>query len=320
MNIVDALNHALTAQVDISKLRLPKVVEVFNNFYGNNPFSGEHVMPEHSALDFYLANHVVALIRTKHSDAEQISEEEIELVESYVEKTNEAALRAFAYLLLICSRELRHCNGSSPKDCKITPEEKPAYDFIRQGGLNSTSANVANLVWDGNIDFEIGHWCSVLEKVFRRGSFPGGGFGGKNWANVALPLSEYVHGVYTAEMMIDTVWTLCHNNGPIFNKGMLYERHTANLYRILDVQRAGQVPNFQWAGLTSEWYDNYLSRATKTFPELVEEPNIVAIKSTAVYPQIWSGPEYKVPGAKTIKEASNHGGGITTQKMEIDRG
>jgi len=44
------------------------------------------------------------------------------------------------------------------------------------------------------------------------------------------------------EMFVDTVWTLAHNNGPIFNKGMLYTGYSGHLYTILDVQAAGQIP------------------------------------------------------------------------------
>ena len=51
-----------------------------------------------------------------------------------------------------------------------------------------------------------------------------------------------VNGTFSAEMMLDTVWTLCHNNGPIFNKGLMYSMYSDQLVRILDVQRSGQVP------------------------------------------------------------------------------
>ena len=50
-------------------------------------------------------------------------------------------------------------------------------------------------------------------------------------------------GKTSMEMMLDTAFTLAHNNGPIFNKGMMYSHYNAsNLYRILDVQRSGQIP------------------------------------------------------------------------------
>ena len=59
----------------------------------------------------------------------------------------------------------------------------------------------------------------------------------------AFSLASFVKGEFTAEMMLDTVWTLSHNNGPIFNKSVFYAHYdAANLLRILDVQRSGQVP------------------------------------------------------------------------------
>ena len=54
-------------------------------------------------------------------------------------------------------------------------------------------------------------------------------------------LVRFVSGEFSAEMMLDTVWTLAHNGGPIFNKGQFYAC-TANALRILDVQRSGQIP------------------------------------------------------------------------------
>jgi hypothetical protein len=44
-------------------------------------------------------------------------------------------------------------------------------------------------------------------------------------------------------MMLDTVWTLAHNGGPIFNKGYLYKCYSHTIIRILDVQRSGQIPS-----------------------------------------------------------------------------
>ena len=47
-----------------------------------------------------------------------------------------------------------------------------------------------------------------------------GGYGGKKWGIVTDCLVRFVFGEFYAEMMLDTVWTLSHNNGPIFNKGI----------------------------------------------------------------------------------------------------
>jgi hypothetical protein len=46
-------------------------------------------------------------------------------------------------------------------------------------------------------------------------------------------------------MFVDISWALAHNGGPIFNKGMFFS-HPSNpdLYKVLDVQRAGLMPGF----------------------------------------------------------------------------
>jgi hypothetical protein len=67
------------------------------------------------------------------------------------------------------------------------------------------------------------------------------GFGGRAWGAIADCLVSFVDGTYSPEVMLDVVWTLCHNNGAIFNKGMFYESYTNTLYRILDIQRSGQI-------------------------------------------------------------------------------
>jgi hypothetical protein len=85
-----------------------------------------------------------------------------------------------------------------------------------------------------------------LVEVFHTGKFSGG-FGGEAWGAIADVLNDYVHGKLTAEMMLDTAFTLCHNNGPIFNKGMLYDGYTSDIYTILDVQRSGQVPQLVYS-------------------------------------------------------------------------
>ncbi len=310
----ELLDHPLTKPVDISKVEMKKAVVVLRAEFGDDPFKGNHEHPEVDALDFYLSNHVVGLLQAKNTDAKKLTRMEQSLVERYVKRQTLSALRAFSYLLLICTREMRHCKGSTLSKCKITNEEKPFYDFLRSDLKKSGESNIANQIWDGTMSMELGGWTSVLEKLFRHGSWSGG-YGGKAWAEVTLCLREYVHGVYTAEMMIDTIWTLCHNNGPIFNKGMIYKHHGHELLRILDVQRAGQIPNFFWGETASGWYKDYLADAADVFPELLEDANIQAIKSTAVHPALWKGSQYATPGLHSVKPQTHGQNAINVTKV-----
>src|SRR5208283_4005185 len=88
---------------------------------------------------------------------------------------------------------------------------------------------------------DIGTFCKGLAWQFYKCKWAGG-YGGKKWGVVTDCLARFVTGEFSAEMMLDTVWTLAHNGGPIFNKGQFYACYGHTLYRILDVQRSGQIP------------------------------------------------------------------------------
>jgi hypothetical protein len=74
--------------------------------------------------------------------------------------------------------------------------------------------------------------------------------------------------------MLDTVWTLVHNGGPIFNKGMLYGCYDGDaLQQVLDVQRAGMMPRLVLAptgnGLVSA--EKFVNDGAKKFAQAVAE-------------------------------------------------
>ena len=59
-----------------------------------------------------------------------------------------------------------------------------------------------------------------------------GGYGGPKWGAVAETLRKMVYGEISPEMFSDTGFTLAHNDGPIFNKGMLYHhQNNSVLYK-----------------------------------------------------------------------------------------
>jgi hypothetical protein len=104
-----------------------------------------------------------------------------------------------------------------------------------------SSLGAAQSFQDKAPDTTVGKYTSFLSDIFFQGKYSGG-YGGPAWGAVANVLRDFVHGKITAEMMMDTSFTLCHNNGPIFNKGMLFGTYGSDIYKILDVQRSGQIP------------------------------------------------------------------------------
>lgn len=197
--------------------------------------------PEREAVTFYTLNHLFSMIRQQkgfHPD-KRMTNGMIELSDMYFEKGRMIAVRAFYYLTLIVNREMRH--GSHAKHSKVSSafgQELGSYYSTLAGTGSPENTFTSNALTTG-----FGRWCEMIEWGFTNLGFSGG-YGGKPWANITKCLRGYVDGQYSAEIMVDTVWTLSHNNGPIFNKGMLYKMYTQkNLIRILDVQRAGRLPN-----------------------------------------------------------------------------
>lgn len=200
---------------------------------------GGNKKPEPEAVIFYLLNHAWAEIKMMYELDEPLAPKHEEVANLYFDKCTPIVERMFHYLLLICTRESRHCKniGSLDLQKKYGTEN---YGFLKLiKGTNS--GNAVEQLKDAAPNTKLGTYTEMLAYVFNEGNYSGG-YGGKAWGEVAETLDRFVQGTYTPEMLVDTGWTLCHNNGPIFNKGMLYKMYSHELVQILDVQRSGQIP------------------------------------------------------------------------------
>lgn len=199
--------------------------------------------PETEALYFYGMNHGVALIEKNYVPLETLPEDVNEFVNEYYKTCSKMAQRAFYYLLLICTRESRHLHNLpsfGTKQGNACGQDFRAFsEHIRASGSGSAVSKLHAYKFTQSMS--VLRFVEGLRWTFYNGPFSGG-YGGPNWGAVTDCLHKFVRGEYTAELMLDTVWTLAHNNGPIFNKGMLYTPYTSYLYEILDVQRSGQIP------------------------------------------------------------------------------
>ena len=245
------------ARRNMGAFLVPKVVDSMKSFMNcvdtgstfGLPFNPKG-NPERDGLIFYLLNHVVSMIRQEYHPYESLGDK-LQVVERYNQELAIRATRLFYYLLVICTRESRHVrNGQSSNLMKGLRKQYgdaiADFNFSIQG-VGSTGAVDALLT--NPPDATIGEYTAFLSDVFAHGKYYGG-YGGKAWAEVADVLRDYVNGTLSAEMMMDTGFTLAHNNGPIFNKGVLYEGYSDEIYKILDVQRSGQIPQLIGNGET----------------------------------------------------------------------
>lgn len=246
-------------RISMVNVKVPVIVDALNRVLstGKVAKTSEGVSvdavgcPEVDALTFYMMNHAVSVIRSNHHPLQELGDA-LEVLEAYHNALIPMATRMFLYLLVICTRESRHT-----KDDK----HGPVLGLLRQQhgdaiadfhwslrGLSSSSA--VEKLQNSPPDASLGSYTQFLYDVFKQGKY-NNSYGGKAWAAVAKVLMDYVHGILSAEMMLDTAFTLAHNNGPIFNKGVLFDHYTSELIKILDVQRSGQVPKMVGNGETS---------------------------------------------------------------------
>jgi hypothetical protein len=206
--------------------------------YKENGGPGGLAEPDTDALRFYALNHLAAVVQKRFTRHQFLTPLARKVMEAYTSALASQGLRLFHYMLLITTRESRHVKDEATP--KLAKEKYGsafyAFNKLIKGGGSHTAVEA---LLDNPPEMQLGPYCEGLTFLFNEGNFSGG-YGGKPWGNIAQTLSRFVNGETSLEVMIDTAWTLAHNNGPMFNKGMLYDDYSALIYKILDVQRSGQ--------------------------------------------------------------------------------
>ena len=199
--------------------------------------------PESHALWFYLGNHAMRELAAAFAPNEELPAAALEICEEYHSRAAYSAARAFYYLAVITAREARHCKNKGSLSAEISKEfgqtcVDALLSYVDANAIGNTTGVFRNKLTGTSVV----NFAKSVQYTHYNGSYANG-YGGPAWGSVADCLVAFVTGESTAEMMLDTVWTLSHNNGPIFNKGMLYHGYDSGvLLAILDVQRAGQIP------------------------------------------------------------------------------
>lgn len=203
---------------------------------------------EEAAVGFYLSNHGFHLIESTYSPGVPLPPAAAALAERHATFTSGMALRMLHYLLVISAQEMQFGSARNEGlyDFVETSTSPSAAEWLRrvlgrktQGGLGSESdVGTATL----------GACCKAMEMGFRFAQWSGG-FGGLPWAQIAETAGEVIRGANSLELMVDKAFTLCHNNGAIFNKGHQFTHYASDFYTILDIQASGQIPAAVSAGV-----------------------------------------------------------------------
>ncbi len=234
----------LRAYMDLTESRLTHVMGEYDAAKKMlEDYEGEvKASPEKEALWFYLQIHTMMLVGKAVDNDEPLGDYK-HFVDTYHIDINRKMIRMFYYILLICTRESRHMMSGPGKE-KLWKKYPDIYNFHSNHVQDKSSDQSVKAIMDNAPNVSLGEYTQFLVDSFQFPAYDSG-FGGKKWKQVAEPLRDFVHGTISAEMLMDVAFTLAHNGGPIFNKGMLFSGFQSNaLNKILDVQRSGQIPQF----------------------------------------------------------------------------
>lgn len=236
-----AYSRLLTTHRDMREVSCASVAKQLKAYMAS-PVGSTKAQPETEALYFYGLNHAVSVIASMRAPLEPLTQGELDLVNLYHHHGQLSAVRAFYYLLWICTREARHNQSltkDGPKIAELFGASMQDFFLSITGGEATISSKFISNPPAGTI----GTYCRALQWQFYKSKW-NSSYGGPAWGAITDCLVRFVEGEYTAEMMLDTIFTLCHNNGSVFNKVTCYHHYSATLAIILDVQRSGQIPEY----------------------------------------------------------------------------
>jgi len=238
---------------------------------------GQMPTPEEQALLFYMTNHGFHLIKSKYGEFDLLPDNVASLVEEHMKITNDVAKRLFYYIILISIEEGRF----------IQKQGDHFYEYMEQTFGADFGEYARHHFRDGDLkgfkklDMACGPFLRGVRSVFDFGKWQGG-FGGKPWGNIVGLAASVAFGRESFEMMTDYAFSLCHNNGSMFNKGKLYSCYTQFIYEILDIQASGQIPNWVNENKNNKFVTPRLKQLHDKFAQLFPEEFTKAVDKAKI--------------------------------------
>lgn len=224
---------------------------ISNSHYVSSTLGGK-MPPEHVALRFYLYQHAFSSVSAQYHEGDKLPGGVCVALDEYCAFLEVEVSRMFYYIFFICAREARHLNDGDYKslflDALIEEKDKRWRDYFSDLTNDSCGRfDAIQLLITKAADFNLLELLKYFEEIFYGGMWSSG-FGGEAWGRITTTLIRYVKGELSGELFLDAAFSLCHNNGPIFNKDMFFRGHSDLLQEILDVQHSGQLPSLVISG------------------------------------------------------------------------
>ena len=201
--------------------------------------------PDADAVTFYTLNHCASIVRKLFTANEPLPPWAQTIMQSYTDECMAQGERMLHYILCITTREMRHLKAcTAPFWKKVeTNYGLKSVEILKHISSDGDENTAMKKYLQTPPDMTIGQYVNTLSYAFHNGGSAGwsSSYGGHPWGDVTDAVVSMLHGHTSMEMLVDTGYTLAHNGGPIFNKGMMYAHYTGHFMTILDVQRSGQM-------------------------------------------------------------------------------
>lgn len=203
------------------------------------------VSPDDDAVTFYTLNHCASIVRKLFTANEPLPDWAQTIMQLYTDACIEQGERMLHYILCITTREMRHLKSCTPAFwAKVEKEfDATSVAILKHVSSDGGEDTAMNKYMKTPPQMTIGQYTKTLAYAFHKAGSSGwnGSYGGHPWGDVTDAVVSMLTGTTSLEMLVDTGYTLAHNGGPIFNKGMMYSHQGGHFLTILDVQRSGQM-------------------------------------------------------------------------------
>ena len=223
-----------------------QLLDYFQANMGKAPSIGD------TAVQFYMLNHGLALLDGSLGADTPLSPAQADLYKAYHDRVGKIGVRMVydIVFMLTALASTTHPDGFclDAVESNYGPRARAFVEKV-SGNTNGVSFWTPNFnslkpvlqsarehaegVKLGEAIRALGYTLDICQRELAYGPL---------WRDIARVAAAYFEGHKSLETTIDTAFTFCHCNGSFFEKGKLFTAVGNELFKALDVQRSGQVP------------------------------------------------------------------------------
>lgn len=246
--------------------------------------------PESEAILFYLVNHALHVIKSNYNPLQELPPK----VAEFAHKCDTISTRiskALFFHVCCVAHGMLWVSGSQLKPEQVNYFEQNFGAGFKDYLMNKSrnGGGVETAVKDASMT--IHQFLGGLSSIYNFGAIIAWG---KPYSMIIKTIHKASNGSYSLYTAADHVWSLCHNGGTILNKGIgnIFQVSSDFLFDILDVQDAGQIPNWVHKNQSNRYMNAEVKALYKEFH--------------ALFPKEFNAPDEKVIAVSRKKREAAH--------------